>query len=93
MCMSYVMYIAVADDIMRQGITASVAMVLTYCSQEYSDCGIRRVTIAANTKRPPFSKRHFQMHFLNENVCILFTISLKFVPKIPVNKIPALNRP
>ena len=28
--------------------------------------------------------------FLNENVCISITISLKFVPKGPINNIPAL---
>ena len=89
---SYVIYVAVAGDIMRQGITASVAMVLTYCSQEHSDFNTRRVTIATETKRPPFTKRHFQIKciFLNGNIWILFKISLKFVPKIPINKIPGL---
>ena len=31
-----------------------------------------------------------QMHFLNENVKISIKISMKFVPKCPVNNIPAL---
>ena len=35
-------------------------------------------------KWPPFSKRHFQMPFLNENVWILIKISLKLVSKGPV---------
>ena len=30
------------------------------------------------------------MHFFNENVYISIKISLKFVPKIPINNIPAL---
>ena len=32
----------------------------------------------------------FKRIFLNENVCISFTISLKFVPKIRIRNIPAL---
>ena len=32
----------------------------------------------------------FKCIFLNENVCILIKISLKFVPKGPINNIPAL---
>ena len=42
----------------------------------------------AETKRSPFSGRHFQMHFL-EWKCMI-KISLKFIPKGPVNNIPAL---
>ena len=34
----------------------------------------------------------FKRIFLNENGCILITISLKFVPKGPINNIPALVR-
>ena len=48
-----------------------------------------------NTLRPRQNGRHFpdaifQCIFLNENVWILIKISLKFVPKGPINKIPAL---
>ena len=48
-----------------------------------------------NTLRPrqngrPISRRHFQMHFLEWNVWILIKISLKFIPKHPINNIPAL---
>ena len=32
------------------------------------------------------------MHFLNENVLIALTISLKFFPKIPINNVPAPGR-
>ena len=46
--------------------------------------------IEAETKWPPFRRRHFQMHFFNENVRISINISSKFVPKVPINKIPAL---
>ena len=38
----------------------------------------------------PFRRRHFQMLFFNENVWIPIKISLKFVPKDPINNIPAL---
>ena len=48
-----------------------------------------------NTLRPKQNGRHFpddilKYHFLNENVWFLFKISLKCVPKVPINKIPAL---
>ena len=37
-----------------------------------------------------FCRQHFQMHFCNENLRISIKISLKCVPKGPVNNIPAL---
>ena len=48
-----------------------------------------------NTLRPRQNGRHFaddtfKRIFLNENNKILIKISLKFVPKGPINKIPAL---
>ena len=48
-----------------------------------------------NTLRPRKNGRHlpddiFKCIFLNENVWILLKISLKFVPKVPINNIPAL---
>ena len=48
-----------------------------------------------NTWRPRQNGRHFpddifKCIFFNENVWILLKISLKFVPKGPINKIPAL---
>ena len=48
-----------------------------------------------NTLRPRQKGRHFpddifKWIFLNENVWISITISLKFVPKGPINNIPAL---
>ena len=46
--------------------------------------------IEAETKWPPLSIRHFQMHFLNENMWILIMISLNFVPEGPINSIPGL---
>ena len=48
--------------------------------------------IEAETKLTPFRRRHFQMDFL-EWKCMnfdLFTISLKFDPRGPVNNIPSL---
>ena len=39
--------------------------------------------IKAETQRPLFSRRHFQMHFLDK-------ISLPFLPRGPINNIPAL---
>ena len=48
-----------------------------------------------NTLKPRQNGRHFaddifKCIFLNENVWILLKISLKFVPKVPINKIPTL---
>ena len=48
-----------------------------------------------NTLRPRQNGRHFaddifKCIFLNENVSIAIKISLKFVPKGPINNIPAL---
>ena len=48
-----------------------------------------------NTLRPRQNGRHFaddilKSILLNENVCIPIEISLKFVPKGPIDNIPAL---
>ena len=48
-----------------------------------------------NTLRPRQNGRHlpddiFKRIFLNENVWISLKISLKFVPKVPINNVPAL---
>ena len=41
---------------------------------------------------PPFSRWHFQMHFLHENVGVSIKISLSVFPRGPVNNIAALIR-
>ena len=53
------------------------------------------VCFCVNTLRPRQDGRHFAADnfkciFFNENVWILIRISLKFVPKGPINNIPAL---
>ena len=53
------------------------------------------VKILINTLRPRHNGRHFaddifKCSFVNENVWILIKFSLKFVPKGPINYIPAL---
>ena len=40
--------------------------------------------------RTPFRRRHFQMHFLEENARILLKMSLKFVPNVRIYNMPAL---
>ena len=50
-----------------------------------------------NTLRPRQNGRHFvddtfKPIFLNENIRISIKISLKFVPKAPINNIPALDQ-
>ena len=51
--------------------------------------------VKLNTLRPRENERHFaddilKCTFMNENVWISIKISLKFVPKGPINNIPAL---
>ena len=43
------------------------------------------------TKWPPFFRWYFQMHFHNEKICILIRISLKNVPKGPIDNNPELS--
>ena len=50
-----------------------------------------------NTLRPRQNGRHFPDHifkciFLNENVWTSLKTSLKFVPRVPINNIPALDQ-
>ena len=52
-------------------------------------------SLCFNTLRPRQNGRHFpddiiKSIFLNENVWVSIKISLKFVPKGPINNIPAL---
>ena len=60
-----------------------------------SHSGIMGLSHYVNTLRPRQNGRHFpddilKWIFLNENVWILIKISLKFVPRGPINSIPAL---
>ena len=41
-------------------------------------------------KWPPFTRRHFQMYFFNENVCISIRISLNFLPGGTISNIIVL---
>ena len=59
------------------------------------ECDSMDVTDTFNTLRPRQNGRHFaedifKCLFFNENVWISIEISLKFVPKGPINNIPAL---
>ena len=54
-----------------------------------------KMLLLINTLRPRQDGRHFPDNifkriFLNENVRVSIKISLKFVPKVPINTIPAL---
>ena len=53
------------------------------------------MVLVINTLRPRQNGRHFpddtfKCIFPNENIYISITISLKFVPKVPINNIPTL---
>ena len=55
----------------------------------------RIINDSHNTLRPGQNGRHFpddtfKCIFLNENIYISINISLKFVPKVPINNIPTL---
>ena len=55
----------------------------------------RRLASVLNSLRPRQNGRNFaddtfKCIFLNENISISIKISLKFVPKVPINNIPAL---
>ena len=69
---------------------------ITGCDTSYFCIqGKKKGCTCINTLRPTQNGRHFaddtsKRIFLNENVLILIYISLKFVPKAPINNIPAL---
>ena len=46
---------------------------------------LNQLTYWGRDKWPPFFTRHFEMHFLNENIWISIKISLTLVPKRPIN--------
>ena len=61
----------------------------------YGNCNVTSNPAMINTSRPRQNGRHiphdiFKCIFLNENIWILIKISLKFVPKGPINNIPSL---
>ena len=65
-----------------------------HCSNPLPDKGERKC-YCINSLRPRqngrrFADDTFKRIFLNENVRISINISLKFVPKVPINNIPAL---
>ena len=80
--------------------SSRVHRVIVYLWCHWSRCPFWNVlmfdwTEALNTLRPKQNGRHFaddifKRIFLNENVWIPIKISLKFVPKDPINNIPAL---
>ena len=56
---------------------------------------LHEYAVNLNTLRPKLNGRHFaddifKRIFLNENILVPIKISLKFVPKGPINNIPAL---
>ena len=62
---------------------------------DYMDPALRCPQKSVNTLRPRENGRHFaddifKCIFLNENVLIPVKLSLMFVPKGPINNIPAL---
>ena len=69
--------------------------IITPCNSTVVELISFLVTRHVNTLRPRQNRRHFaddtfKRIFLNENFRISIKISLKFVPKGPINNIPAL---
>ena len=72
-----------------------IMMMLPYGDKDKMAINLQTLATAFNTLRPRQNGRHFpddifKCIFLNENAWISITISLKFVPKGPINNIPAL---
>ena len=70
---------------------------MIYCPLFVDECILfsADMVFGFNTLRPRQNGRHFaddlfKCIFLNENVRIPIKISLKFIPKGPINNIPAL---
>ena len=84
--------LALYCDIRNKAANTRIAFVGDECETETY---VREVPVLLNTLRPRQNGRHFaddifKCIFLNENVWIPIQISLKFVPKSPINNIPAL---
>ena len=68
---------------------------MVYTSEDQLSLLLCACAVCVNTSRPRQNGRHFaddifKCIFLNENVGISIEISLKFVPKGPINNIPSL---
>ena len=87
-------YLAHCDVIVMNYIPLLEMDVVTYPCPDI-DAGLANLCLLANTLRPRQDGGHLPDNiskciFLNENVWISIKISLKFLPKGPVNNIPAL---
>ena len=88
----------IMSTVKRTNIRVVIKVLPIVCCKNVISCAIvLMVFIMAivNTLRPRQDGRHFaddifKRIFLNENVWIPIKISLKFVPKSPINNIPAL---
>ena len=77
-----------ANDLTMKGARASVAMVLMQLALNNSGWHVNTLRPGQNGRR--FADDTFKRIFLNENVRISIKISLKFVPKGPINNNPSL---
>ena len=69
----------------------SMALIEAQTSVVHMSKGINIInSLRPRLNRRPFADDIFKCIFLNENVWISIKISLKFVPKGPINNIPAL---
>ena len=80
-----------------QGIAPDEAMPLEGTVRAINiDTIFKKLSLAFNTLKPRQNGRHFPADilictFLNQNISISINVPLKFVPKGPINNIPALD--
>ena len=89
---SYLTTCAYALALRRASLTSALALLLK-CCQGLSLEGLSHQCWLIRppwTKCPPFSRWHFQMYFLEWKFCISSQISLKSVPKDPIDDKSAL---
>ena len=77
------------DGLVRFGAKTSVDTVGTSLGQVFVGTDSQQ-HIEADKKWPQFCRRHFQMHFLEWKIWISMNISVKFVPKVPIDNKLAL---
>ena len=88
-------FILISPKIVLKSLINNGLAPFIHCLNQWCSSLLTHVWPAFNTLRPRRSEQHFaddifKRIFFNESVWISIKISLKFVPKGPINKIPAL---
>ena len=67
-----------------------LTLVWRHCNGNLPSCNVHYMTLRPRQNGRHYADDIFKCIFLNESVWIPIKISLKFVPKVPINNIPAL---